>query len=495
MGAHGGVAICLGSDAVWQPLTTLRGPDEAGNEQKGLGFYPIQGMILTSVERLKKVYGRRSQIVQRAGSMRCRVSVIVLLGVCCWLCEMSLAQPTPIASIPRSSAISPQDDILSPEMAAARKAALQTQMEAFERSNIPEEERAKARVPLHDLLDLLNALEAARQRHATFRQQLDTLPKRLAELAATQKALDAWRPGEFPQVTEALRDQYDSERHNIQAEIEDLLRQNSAAEARLAAIPQELEQRLTERPKLQQRLAEAQRQSLQLDQPNMLMSEVSSLEIQLQLLLTEIKALEAERRWLVQRGSLHDMLLRVAETKLSHIQQDLSAITDKLGKTFEQEREILSEKILELEQSLKLAKEPVEALQLTVHLEVARMRQATADYRQQLNQLNNEVLSQEQLTIQQRQDSDRLASLFEKYASGESGGDLLLLAFERFRLDRQRFRDTSVKELQVQLRAVTKGLYEAEDRLYSYDRQVKNRVEDLLPVGQSLPMSLRKAFD
>jgi hypothetical protein len=123
------------------------------------------------------------------------------------------------------------------------------------------------------------------------------------------------------------------------------------------------------------------------------------------------------------------------------------------------------------------------------------MRQATADYRQQLNQLNNEVLSQEQLTIQQRQDSDRLASLFEKYASGESGGDLLLLAFERFRLDRQRFRDTSVKELQVQLRAVTKGLYEAEDRLYSYDRQVKSRVEDLLPVGQTLPMSLRKAFD
>jgi hypothetical protein len=51
-------------------------------------------------------------------------------------------------------------------------------------------------------------------------------------------------------------------------------------------------------------------------------------------------------------------------------------------------------------------------------------------------------------------------ALFEKYASGENGGELLLLVFERFRVERQRFRDTSVKELQAQLRTFTKSLYE-----------------------------------
>ncbi|WP_143302137.1 mechanosensitive ion channel domain-containing protein [Candidatus Entotheonella palauensis] len=123
------------------------------------------------------------------------------------------------------------------------------------------------------------------------------------------------------------------------------------------------------------------------------------------------------------------------------------------------------------------------------------MRQATADYRQQLNQLNKNVLAQEELTIQERQDSDRLAALFEKYASGESGGELLILAFERLQRDRQRFRNRSVKEIQAQLRVSTQLLYKAEDQLYGYDRQVASRLENVLTDAQALPVPLRKAFD
>jgi hypothetical protein len=133
-------------------------------------------------------------------------------------------------------------------MAATRKAVLQTQLDTLERSNIPKEELDKARAPLDEMLNLLKALEDARNRLATFGQQLDTLPKRLEELATTQQVLEARQPGEFPKVTEALRDQYDTERHTVQAEIQDLLIQTRTAEVRLDAIPHELEQRLAERP-------------------------------------------------------------------------------------------------------------------------------------------------------------------------------------------------------------------------------------------------------
>lgn len=427
--------------------------------------------------------------------MGCRISGMVLIWVCLVLGGMSTAWPKLAASPPRSSALPTQDDILQPEVAAARKAAIQTQLDTLERSSIPQEERDKARVPLDEMLQRFNALEDAWKRHDMFRQTLASLPKRLEELAATQKVLDAHQAGQLPNATETLRDQYATQLYTIQTDIQDLLKQNSAGEARLAAIPQELEQRGAERPKLQERLAEARRQASNADQSSTLVTEVSRLEVQLQLLLAEVRALEAERQWLSQRGPLHDALLRVAQTKLTHVQQDLSSITNALGRTFEQEQATLNEKAAELEQALKTATEPVEALQLTVHLETVRMRQATADYRQQLNQLNNHVLAQDQLTVEQRQDSDRIAALFEKYASGENGGELLVIAFERLRREHQRFRDTSAKPIQTPLRTFTELLYKAEDRLYGYDRQVATRLEGLLPAGQTLPVWLRQAFD
>jgi len=345
------------------------------------------------------------------------------------------------------------------------------------------------------MLNLLNKLEDARKRRDTFRQQLDTLPKRLKELAARQKALEARQPDPFSHVTEALRDQYDAERHSVQAEIQNLLRQNSAAEARLAAIPHELEQRLPEKLNLQQRLAETRRQFLQPDQPSTPVSDVSHLEAQLQFLITEVQALETERQWLIQRGPLHDMLLRVAQTQLAYLQKDLLTIARALNKTYDHEQAELSEKILELEQEVEMTTEPLEELRVEIHLETARLRQITADYRQKLNRLNNDIMSQEQLTVQERQDADRIAALFEKYANGESGGELLLLAFERLRLERQRFRDTSVKGLEAELRAFTKLLYKAEDQLYHYNHQAQLRTEGSLPVDQTLPVSLRQAFD
>ncbi|ETX01320.1 MAG: hypothetical protein ETSY1_07765 [Candidatus Entotheonella factor] len=264
--------------------------------------------------------------------MRYCVSVIVLIGISFWLCEMSLAQPKSPPLMPRAAAIPAQDDILPPKEAAARQTALQTELETLEQSNLPKEELETARAPLNEILNLLRTLEDARKRYATFRQQLDALLKRLEELAATQQALDTRQASEFSNVSEALRDQYNTRLHAVQTEIRDLIQQNSAAEARLAAIPPELEQRLTERPKLQQGLAVARRQALQSNQPSTPASEVSRLEAQLQLLITEMQTLEIERQWLGQRGPLHDALLQVAQTKQDHLQQDLLIIANKLGR-------------------------------------------------------------------------------------------------------------------------------------------------------------------
>lgn len=172
--------------------------------------------------------------------MSCRIHIIILIGVNFWLCDVSQAQNKATSAIPSSSAILAQDEVLPPEMAAERKAAVQNQLEALERSNVPKEERDTARVPLDEMLNLLNALEDARKRYATFREQLGTLPQRLRELVAAQKKLDARSPGQFPHVTEVLRDRYNVQLHTVQAELQDLIKQNSTAETSFEEIKQQL---------------------------------------------------------------------------------------------------------------------------------------------------------------------------------------------------------------------------------------------------------------
>ena len=422
--------------------------------------------------------------------MRCRVTFVVFIGVCLICCGVGLAQST-------SSAIATHEDILPPKQAAARKAALEAQLEALEQSEATKEERDKARAPLDEALSLIRALEQAWESRDHFRQQHKTLTKHLQEVASTQRALEARQPGSFPQATEALRDQYDAELRAAQTAIQDLLKQNSLAEARLTAIPHELEQRRTERPKLQQQLAEARRQVSQTSRSNKPEpdGDVSRLEIQLQLLIAEVQMLEIERQWLTERGPLHDLMLRVEQTKLLSLRQDLEAITQALSQTLQEEQAALREKAVELEQAIGLAKEPVEMLQLSVHLETIRLRQATANYRQQLAQLNQAILSQEQITSHERQDADRLAALFGKFTSGESGGESLLLAFDRLRLERQQFRDDDVKQIESKLRTFTPVLYQVEDQLYNHDQQSEQRLKETFPNEQTVPREVRQALD
>jgi hypothetical protein len=125
------------------------------------------------------------------------------------------------------------------------------------------------------------------------------------------------------------------------------------------------------------------------------------------------------------------------------------------------------------------ATEPLASLQLTVQLETARMQAATESYRQHQNGLSDAVLAQEQHNLQQKQDLDRLSALFEKYANGASGGQQLLLAFERLQREWQRYRDMSIKDVEARLHALSEQLFEVEERLYEFDRHAAARIAAL----------------
>ncbi|MDH3602771.1 MAG: mechanosensitive ion channel, partial [Candidatus Tectomicrobia bacterium] len=283
-------------------------------------------------------------------------------------------------------------------------------------------------------------------------------------------------PSPFPGITEAGRNQVQAELQAIQTEIQELQQQNAADEVRLTTIPKELEQRTVDRPHLEKRLREARQNAQQREADPSPVSEVAHLEIQLQLRLTEMRALEAERRWLARKIPLHDARLRLAQTRLTRAEQDLVAMQRALGETIKQAQESLSRNIAELERELLAATEPLAALHLTVQLENARMQAVTESYRQQHNQLIDLVRAQEQNNLHQKQDLDRLSALFEKYASGESGGQRLLLAFERLRREWQRFRAMPIKELEAHLRALYEQLFEVEERLYEFDRHAATRL-------------------
>jgi len=75
--------------------------------------------------------------------MRCRVGAIGLIWMSFALCGISTAQFKSTTSIPHSPDLSSQDDIPSPEMAAARKAGLENQLDALDRSNLSQEDRIK----------------------------------------------------------------------------------------------------------------------------------------------------------------------------------------------------------------------------------------------------------------------------------------------------------------------------------------------------------------
>jgi small-conductance mechanosensitive channel len=398
-------------------------------------------------------------------------------------------------------------DLVRPDTIAARKAAIQTQIEALAhtdaRTEMAKDERDKARLRFEQMLQLFTDLEAAWQQRTTYLTQLEKLPQRLKEVEAERQALENRPPPAFDQLTEQTRDQVEAQLQAASAELQDLLKQSASDEIRLAAIPKELDERLIERGQLIQALQAARGKSVKSTDQKPVISEADQLEVKLQLWDATIRAREAERQWLTSRGPLQDAMQRTAQTRLTALQQDLRQIKQALGASIEQEQADLSHTAAELERKLALSTDPIESMLLTVSLETTTLRQTTTELRNNLNQLSDEVLAEEQRNAQEKQDVERLAALVEKYTSGEGVAQRLWISFERLRRARGRFHDASVKEIAARLRVLSEQMFEADDRLYEFDRQVAARLATLpkiAPDAMSQPQrrdldEIRKAFD
>jgi small-conductance mechanosensitive channel/uncharacterized small protein (DUF1192 family) len=326
---------------------------------------------------------------------------------------------------------------------------------------------------------MLTALEGAWQQRATYTTQLEELSQRLRELEAERKKLEARQPEHFPAVTQQLHDQYEAQLQATQAKIQELYTQAAVGQTRLATIAKELEQRFTERPQLEREVVTARSNASKAEKEPTSVSDVARLDVRLQLLQAEVEALEAERAWLTQRGPLHDALLQVAQIRLQGWQRDLQTIKQALGTAIEQEQVTLSRTAAAIQRQLEQTTDPLESLQLTVRLETIGIHMMTTEYRQQLNRLSNELMAQEKRNAQEKRDMDRLASLVEKYASGEGVAQRLLVAFERLRRERARYRDTSIKASEAQLRSLSKRMFALDDQLYEFNRQAEGRLAAL----------------
>ena len=434
--------------------------------------------------------------------MYSRTLIAILLALCL-LYDVCMGQAKSPAAESSVVSIAAPEDVLPPNVIATRKASVKAEIDALQQSNLAKEELELQLAPWQDMMKLLTTLEAAKQREVTFTAQLDSLPQALRQIEMQQKALEVRVPRHPPKMTEAWRDHIQVQLQSMQTEIQELQKQAAADEVRLTIIPKELEQHTIDRLYLEQRLREARQHAPQSEEDPSLISDVAQLETQLQVRLTEIRALEAERQWLAQKGPLHDARLRVAQTRLTHLQHDLITIQRTLGKSIEQEQETLSRRIEELEHALLAATEPHATLHLTVQLEIARIQAATQRYRLQQYQLSDSVLAQSQHNIQQKQDLDRLSALFEKYASGESGGQRLLLTFERLQREWRQYRDISIKDIEARLQARSEQLFEVEEQLYESDHQATARMAALprpdqhrSSVQNSAALTqLQKAFD
>ena len=382
------------------------------------------------------------------------------------------------------------DQQLTLVTAGQRRAAVQRQLKELEQANLAEEELKSASGQLNQLLAALTAFEEATQRRDTYKAQIAGLPRRLAEVVAARQQLEERPPSHFPDVTESLRAEYESQRQALEAELNDLTTQAASGGVRLTRLSEEIQESKTVLGRLE---LEQRGSGRTAPQERSWVSPAELLDVQIQGQRASIEALEAERLWLIERGPLQDALIRVARLRLEHVQDDLRMIQASLGKAFQEQHETLYERVSRLQQALADTTYPAAKIPLQVRLHIASIQRDTADYQQQLAKLRKEVHDQETLNSQVRQDANRLVSLAEQYAGGERVVQRLLIKFEHLHRERRRFTDNLVEiftlpaekvrnPLQLviaKLRDLSETLFTVDDQLYEFDRLASDQVSQL----------------
>ena len=375
---------------------------------------------------------------------------------------------------------------LTLEAAADRQSDLQDQLRKLDQSGLSYEELEAAKIRVGQLLTALSTFEEAAQRRDTFRSQLQSLPLRLQDALATRTELESRPPSPLPEITEALRADYEARRQLLEAELNDLATQTTAGGLRLARLPEEIRE---VKASLEKLLADRHSSAAPPERQSSQVSQAELFEVQMQGQRVNLEGLETERQWLIERGPLHDALLHVARLRLKHVQEDLHKIRTALGATIQAQRASSGERLAQLQATLDASTSPAARISLQVRLDTERTRQRTADYQRQLNGLRKEVHLQEKLNNQVRQDTTRLLSLAEQYGSGEQVAQRLLLKFEHLRRERNRLTDNLVESLQsrffllpsqkparpldvlkFRMRNLNDALFAVDDRLYEFDR-------------------------
>ncbi len=403
--------------------------------------------------------------------------VVVLVGCFVGLgSSRAPAQGLPPAQPPTSQDV---ERPIQLDTIAARKAAVQTQIDALGAPDPQKKEQEEARLFLDQILNTLITLEETLQKQATYTTQIADLPRRLQELERESTQLERSAPSNFSAVTEQLRDEYQSHIQTAQNEIQELIKQTVAGEVRLASIPKEIEQRVQARARLEKELSAVRQGSAEVSSQVLPQYRAELRALQLQLQETARDALQAEREWLIKQIPLQDALLKVAQVRLERLQQDLDSIKQALGQALQEEQTTLSDTAATMTQQMEQSLDPVAAFVLGTSLETVEIRRATADYRQQFHELSDDVLAQEKQNAQLKQDINRLTALMEKYASGEVPAGHLLSLFERLQRERVGYRDTPVAVLQGHLRVLNEQLFSLDDLLYEFDSREETALADL----------------
>jgi potassium efflux system protein len=404
--------------------------------------------------------------------------------VCLWLRGGAGAVQTALAASPATQSAAPVQALektVHPDTLAGQEADVQARLQALAQSDLPPEALEALRATLEQQLKVLTALRDTLGKRGNYLVQLERLPQRVDELHAERQTLEAQPPRSFSAVTEELRNQYEAQLQAIQSDIAALSKQQAVEELRLAGIARELDQLGQERMQLETELLTARSEATNAPEQKLLLSaRVELLELRWQSLRAQTEALLAEREWLTKRGPLQDALLSLAQTRLQGLQQDLETIAQALTQELSREQAALTTTAHGIEHQLVYTADPLEAFLLTLELETVEIRKVTANYRQQLNHISEQVLAQEKLNSQEKQDLERLASLIERYASGERVAQRLQVAFARLRRELARHPNEAVKLLERQLQALTEQAIELDDKLYEFERQTETRVKSLM---------------
>jgi len=436
--------------------------------------------------------GEEPQEPARPAQRTGRYGVMLALLLClCLASGMPSAQTSPPAVTPTQEAGGP----IRLDTVAARRETLQKRLDTLEQLLLSPEEAEVVRSTLDQQVKMLTALETALQKRQNYLAQLESLPRQVNVLNAERLKLASQEPRRFPEATEKLRLDYETQLQSTRTELEGLRNDLTAGELRLSSIAREIEQHTANRAQLEKDLLAARSDVARApEQKSVLGARVELLDLRQQLQQGEIEMLEAEREWLSKRGPLRDAQLGLAQTRYAVLQQELELLKAALGKAISQESTSLSGAEENLERQLQKSTDPAESMLLHIRLETVRLRRRITEYRQQTNRLSDQTRAQEQRNTNEKQEAAYLVGLVEKYGSGERIAQRLQAAFTRLRQAQAELQlEATTRAMEVDLQALTGQELELEEQLYAFDRQTEARLRHVLSAMAMMAIGQREA--